>query len=35
VSVPTGTVIVSGTRAAHGKVTFTTEGVKAVWDKQT
>jgi pimeloyl-ACP methyl ester carboxylesterase len=33
--VPTGTVIVSGTRAAHGKVTFTTEGVKAVWDKQT
>jgi hypothetical protein len=31
--VPTGTVTVSGTRAAHGKVTFTTVGVKVVWAK--
>jgi pimeloyl-ACP methyl ester carboxylesterase len=28
---PTGTVTVSGARAAHGQVTFTTTGVKAVW----
>ncbi len=31
--VPTGTVTVSGTRAAHGKVTFTTSGVRVVWAK--
>ena len=33
VLVPTGTVTVSGTQAAHGKVTFTTSGVKVVWAK--
>ncbi len=32
--VPTGTVSVSGARAAHGKVTFTTTGVKVVWAKK-
>jgi hypothetical protein len=32
--VATGTVSVSGARAAHGKVTFTTTGVKVVWAKK-
>ena len=31
VLVPTGTVTVAGAKAAHGKVTFMTAGVKALW----
>ena len=31
VIVPTGSVIVSGSKAAHGTVTFTTTGAKAAW----
>jgi pimeloyl-ACP methyl ester carboxylesterase len=33
VVVPTGSVTVSGPRAAHGEITFTTTGVKAVWSR--